>query len=148
MAIFKKRRKYFTLDTDELDDVTQVKAKPSVPEGMYHKCKSCEKLVLKENLLKNLYICPLCGAYERMGAYARINLVCDEDTFREINENLMGRDPLEFPKYEEKIKGIQRKTDLKEAIITGYGRINGIKIAIGAMDSYFIMGSMGSAVGE
>ena len=148
MAIFKKRRKYFTLDTEELDDVTQVKAKPSVPEGMYHKCKSCEKLVLKENFLKNLYICPLCGAYERMGAYARIDLVCDEDTFREINENLMGRDPLEFPKYEEKIKGIQRKTDLKEAIITGYGRINGIKIAIGAMDSYFIMGSMGSAVGE
>ncbi len=148
MAIFKKRRKYFTLETELKEDEVLSKIKPSVPEGMYHKCGSCEKLILKENLMNNLYICPVCGAYERMGAYQRIDLICDEDTFREINQNLTGKDPLNFPNYEEKLKGIQRKTNLKEGIVTGYGRVGGIKVAMGAMDSQFIMGSMGSAVGE
>ncbi len=148
MAIFKKRRKYFTLETEQQDDEVLSKKKPSVPEGMYHKCASCEKLILKESLTRNHYICPSCGAYERMGAYQRIELICDEQTFREINRNMMGKNPLDFPKYEEKIQGIQRKTSLKEGIVTGYGRVGGMKVAIGAMDSRFIMGSMGSAVGE
>ena len=148
MAIFNKRRKYFTLESDLVQGDELSKTKPSVPEGMYHKCKDCEKLVLQESLLKNHYICPNCGAYERMGAYDRLELICDEHTFKELNENMVGKDPLDFPRYADKIKGIQQKTHLKEGIITGYGRVNDIKVAIGAMDSHFIMGSMGSAIGE
>lgn len=122
--------------------------KPSVPEGMWHKCKGCEKLVLKEDLKRNSLICPKCGTYERMGAWERIELITDKNTFREINGNIMGDNPLDFPGYEAKIEKIKNHTGLNEGVITGYASIGGIKTALGVMDSNFIMGSMGSAIGE
>lgn len=130
--------------------VTEEKAdrKPSVPEGMWHKCRGCEKLVLKEDLKKNSLICPKCGTYERMGAWERIELITDEATFREINGNIVGINPLDFPDYESKIQKVQKATGLKEGVITGYATIGGIKAALGVMDSNFIMGSMGAAIGE
>ena len=148
MAIFKKKRNYFTLEgnIDILNLPPEVK--PSIPEGVWHKCKACEKLILKEELVRNSYICPKCGAYERMGAKERIESIIDEGTFKELSANIVGMNPLNFPKYEEKIEKIQQSTGLKEGVLTGYGRISTLKVAIAAMDPNFIMGSMGSAIGE
>lgn len=148
MAIFKKKRNYFTLDTHAVEKAEKPDQKPSVPEGMWHKCRGCEKPVLKEDLRRNSFICPKCGTYERMGAWDRIGLIADEGTFREINGNIVGKNPLDFPRYEEKISTVQEASGLKEGVVTGYCRIGGIRTAMGVMDSNFIMGSMGSAIGE
>ena len=148
MAIFKKKRNYFTLHTHAVLTEDRAELKPSVPEGMWHKCKGCEKLVLKEDLKRNSLICPKCGTYERMGAWERIELIADKGTFREINGNIVGRNPLDFPGYETKIEKVQQASGLNEGVITGYADIGGIRTAVGAMDSNFIMGSMGSAIGE
>lgn len=148
MAIFKKKRNYFTLDTHSLERKEKTEVKPSVPEGMWHKCRGCEKMILKEDLMKNHLVCPRCGTYERMSAWERIRLIADEGSFREINGNIVGRNPLDFPGYEAKIEKIQEKTKLFEGIVTGYCTISGIRVAMGVMEPGFIMGSMGSAVGE
>ncbi|HSR04334.1 MAG TPA: acetyl-CoA carboxylase, carboxyltransferase subunit beta [Proteiniclasticum sp.] len=148
MAIFKKKRKYFTLDTHAVEKQQATERKPSVPEGVWHKCRGCEKMILKEELSKNQLICPKCGTYERMGAWDRIALIADEGSFKEINGNIVGLNPLDFPGYDEKIEKIQKKTKTFEGIITGYCTIHGIKVAMGVMEPLFIMGSMGSAVGE
>ncbi len=151
MALFKKERKYFALHTHGVEG-TVPEAKevltPSIPEGLYHKCRHCEKLVLREDLEKNLKICPKCGGYERMGAWERIDMILDPSTFREINDRIVGKNPLDFPDYEKKIEQVQKHSGLNEAMVTGYGRIDGVKVAVGVMDASFIMGSMGSAVGE
>lgn len=148
MAIFKKKRNYFTLAPSVIENSLPPEVKPSIPEGLWHKCKECEKLVIKEDLLQNRSICPKCGAYERMSADGRIALIVDEGTFREQNRNIVGMNPLNFPNYEEKVAKTRKTTGLKEGVVTGYGRLSGIKVAIAAMDPNFIMGSMGSAIGE
>lgn len=148
MAIFKKKRNYFTLDTHAVDQEEKTDLKPSVPEGMWHKCRGCEKPVLKEDLRRNSFVCPKCGTYERMGAWDRIGLIADEGSFREINGNILGKNPLDFPKYEEKLRNVQEISGLKEGVVTGYCRVGGVRAAMGVMDSNFIMGSMGSAIGE
>ncbi len=148
MAIFKRKRNYFTLDTHSVEVKEKAEIKPSVPEGMWHKCRGCEKMVLKEDLEKNHLVCPKCGTYERMGAKDRIALIADEGTFKEVNGNVVGLNPLDFPGYDEKIKKVQKKTNSFEGIITGYCTIHGVKVAMGVMEPGFIMGSMGSAVGE
>lgn len=148
MAIFKKKRNYFTLDAHAVETKEKAKIRPSVPEGMWHKCRGCERMILKEDLLKNHLICPRCGTYERMGAWDRIALIADEGSFREVNENIVGMNPLDFPGYGEKIEKVQKKTKAFEGILTGYCTISGIRVAMGVMEPSFIMGSMGSAVGE
>lgn len=151
MALFKKERKYFELHTHGVEtpySETKEVLTPSIPEGLYHKCRHCEKLVLREELEKNRKICPKCGGYERMSAWERIGMILDEDTFREINGQIAGKNPLEFPHYAEKIERVQQSTGLTEAMVTGYGKVDGVKVAVGVMDANFIMGSMGTAVGE
>ena len=116
--------------------------------GKWVKCNNCKEILYKEELKNNYSICPNCGQYFRLSARRRIKQVIDEGTFNEINENMRTSDLLEFEGYKEKIQTLQEKTKIKEAIQTGTGNINGIKVAIGVMDSNFMMGSMGSVVGE
>lgn len=94
MALFKKERKYFALHTHGVETPSPEAAEvltPSIPEGLYHKCRHCEKLVLREDLEKNLKICPKCGGYERMGAWERLDMILDPSTFREINDRIVGK---------------------------------------------------------
>lgn len=147
MAIWKKKRNYFTLEPQGAPAVPPVQ-KPTIPEGLWHKCRVCEKIILQEELKKNWGICPKCGAYSRLCAKDRLGSVTDETTFREINGNIVGTNPLDFPQYDEKIHAVQQSTGIKEGVITGYGRVGGVKVALAAMEPGFIMGSMGSAIGE
>ena len=116
--------------------------------GKWVKCNNCKEILYKEELKNNYSICPNCGQYFRLSARRRIKQIIDEGTFNEINENMQTSDLLKFEGYKEKIQTLQEKTKIQEAIQTGTGNINGLKVAIGVMDSNFMMGSMGSVVGE
>lgn len=147
--MFRKKRKYFTVyPVQETATRPEHVSVPAIPEGQWFKCRKCEGLVLREEFEKNLMVCPRCGKAGRMNARARVALVADADSFLETNPHLVGEDPLQFPGYEKKLKEIRSRTGSQEAVVTGYLRIHGIPVAAGFMDPDFIMGSMGSAVGE
>ncbi|PJI08516.1 MULTISPECIES: acetyl-CoA carboxylase, carboxyltransferase subunit beta [Clostridium] len=145
MALFKKR-KYITVSSKKLENDAQ--NQPTIPDGMWIKCSKCGKILYKSDVDENLKVCPNCNAHLRMNAWERIKLVIDEGTFKEFDENMEPANPLDFPGYKDKIKKMQDKTGLKEGVVTGFGNINGYKTIIAVMDSNFMMGSMGSVVGE
>jgi acetyl-CoA carboxylase carboxyl transferase subunit beta len=117
-----------------------------VPDGLWMKCDNCKELLYKKEVAKNLWICSNCGFHFRIPARKYIEILMDE--FKELYKNLTSTDPLNFPDYQLKIENIQKKTNLKEAIIVGEGYLNQFKIALGVMDFNFMGGSMGSVVGE
>lgn len=125
--------------------------KKNVPEGLWSKCTECSHVVYTKALRENLSVCPKCGFHFVIGAQDRIEQLLDSGTFQEMEVHLASRDPLGFKgakSYLEKIKQDQKKTGLEEAAVVGTGACGGIKIAFGVTDSRFIMGSMGSVVGE
>ena len=122
-----------------------------MPDGLWMKCESCGDLVRKEAVAKKMQVCPECNFHFSITSQERIALLIDENTFEEYWTDLESMDPLKFramSSYREKIAGDQKLTGLKDAAITGKGRINGIEIMMAVTDSRFIMGSMGSVVGE
>ena len=121
---------------------------PNVPDGLYTKCESCHEMILTEDFMQNAYVCPKCGHYMKIGAYERIKMVFDAQTFEEWNEEFTGGNPCHFKGYEEKLGDLQRDTGLNEAVITGKGKIDGMEAAVGVCDTRFLMGSMGYVVGE
>lgn len=116
--------------------------------GKWLKCDNCREILYKEDVKTNLSVCPNCNKHFRLSARRRILQIVDEGTFEEINENMQTLDPLNFEGYLDKIKTLQDKTNIKEAIKTGFGKIEGEDVALGVMDANFMMGSMGSVVGE
>ena len=125
--------------------------KKEIPDGLWTKCEGCSEALYNKTLEENLKVCPKCNYHFALGAYERINTLLDKDTFQEYDKDMLPADPLEFkgPKiYAEKISQDQLATGLKEAAVTGEGLLDNKKIIIGVTDSRFIMGSMGSVVGE
>lgn len=116
--------------------------------GKWVKCEACKEILYKEDVKANLSVCPNCNKHFRLSARRRIKQIIDEGTFEELNENMQTLDPLNFEGYLDKIKALQEKTNIKEAIKTGFGKIENQDVAIGVMDGNFMMGSMGSVVGE
>ncbi|MBM6837338.1 acetyl-CoA carboxylase carboxyltransferase subunit beta, partial [Clostridium saudiense] len=99
-------------------------------------------------LEENYKICNNCGGYFRLGAFERVDQVCDKGSFKEFNDSISSRNPMNFEGYDKKLKSNREKSGLTEAVITGECKINGIKSIVAIMDSNFLMGSMGIAVGE
>ena len=122
--------------------------RPEVPEGLLRKCNKCGGAIIAEDVKKDHYICPKCGGYFRVHARRRIEMVTDEGSFEEWDSDLQGGNPLEYKGYEEKLKKLQEKTGLSEAVVTGKAKIDGRETAIGVCDGRFLMASMGEAVGE
>jgi len=125
--------------------------KKEIPDGLWTKCDQCSEVLYNKKLDENLKVCPKCNYHFVLGARQRIEMLINRDTFQEYDQELTSLDPLDFkgPKtYKEKIKKDQIATGLKSAAITGEGRIFGKRIVIAVTDSRFIMGSMGSVVGE
>ncbi|MGB2878599.1 MAG: acetyl-CoA carboxylase, carboxyltransferase subunit beta [Candidatus Omnitrophota bacterium] len=138
---------FFTRKPKKFDVVK----KKEIPGGMWVKCPECGELLYKKRLKENLQVCQKCEYHFRVGAYERIEMLLDPGTFIEQYKNMLSRDPLKFKgpsDYPDKIKKDQKATGLKEAAVTGEGEINGRRVALGVTDSRFIMGSMGSVVGE
>ncbi len=121
---------------------------PDVPKGLYEKCKECKTTVVVEDLIKNRFVCPNCDNHFRVRAVDRIGITVDEDSFVEKGLGYITLNPLFQDHYEQKISEYKKKTNLDEAYVYGYAEIKRHPCVIGVLDSYFMMGSMGSVVGE
>ena len=122
-----------------------------IPEGLWTKCEECGEIIYNKTLEEDFKICPKCDYHFTLSADERVAQLIDEGTFKERDKGLVSMDPLKFkgPKsYLVKIKEDQVATGLTDAVITGEGLMNQLPIALGVTDSRFIMGSMGSVVGE
>ena len=122
--------------------------KPEAPKGLLKKCNKCGKAIFTEEYKNNLYICPKCGGYLRMPAYERIALVTEEGSFEEWDTGLVNTNPLRMKGYPDKVKALQEKTGLDEAVVTGKARIGENEVVIMVMDGRFMTASMGAVVGE
>lgn len=111
-------------------------------------CKKCQSLVAVAKIRKNDFVCPECGYYFPVRARRRILMLTDKRSFVELDADLESRNILRFPGYDEKISAAIEKSREKEGVICGTATIGGMKICIFAMDSNFMMGSMGAIVGE
>ena len=116
--------------------------------GKWVKCDACKEILYKDDVHKNLSVCPNCGKHFRISARRRIAQIIDEGTFVETYEDMPETDPIQFDGYLKKIEALKEKTKIKEAVKTGFGEIHGNRVVIAVMDGNFLMGSMGSVVGE
>lgn len=126
-------------------------SKRAVPDGLWVKCPGCKATVYKKEAQSLQNVCPKCQYHFYVSASERIEQVLDEGTFEEWDADLMPTDPLQFAdkkKYSERLQQEQKRTGLRDASLTGCGMIRARRVAIGVTDSAFIMGSMGSVVGE
>ncbi len=129
----------------------RVSKKKMIPDGVWMKCPDCEQPSYTKEVDGNDNVCPKCGYHMMLTARARIELLMDEGTFEEMDPDMLSVDPLEFKgvkTYKDKLAADQKLTGLKDAAITGHGLLNGRPAVMAVTDSQFIMGSMGSVVGE
>lgn len=125
--------------------------KKEMPDGLWVKCEECTQPIYAKTLEENFKVCPKCNYHFTLAAFERINLLVDDETFQEYDKDMLSVDPLNFkgPKtYVEKLQQDRKATGLNEAAITGEGLLDKKRIIIAVTDSRFIMGSMGSVVGE
>jgi acetyl-CoA carboxylase carboxyl transferase subunit beta len=125
--------------------------KKDIPDGLWTKCEGCSGALYNKTLEENLKVCPKCNYHFVLGAHERVNLLLDAGAFQEFDQEMVSDDPLGFkgPKtYADKLAQDQAATGLKEAVITGEGLLDNKPLIIAVTDSRFIMGSMGSVVGE
>ncbi len=122
--------------------------KKDIPDGLWQKCGQCGEILYIKPLDKNFRVCHKCGFYFRLAARERLSYLLDADSFTEFDVGMTSVNTLEFPGYELKLEEAQKRTGLSEAIITGTGAIKGQPLVIGVMEPNFMMGSMGSVVGE
>ena len=131
--------------------VTETKDKKEIPEGLWYKCPKCKVVVSSDEHQVNLWVCKNCNHHERVNSVEYFNLLFDEGKFTELDANMTSSDPLEFEdtkKYTDRLEATKKKTGIKDAVTTGYGKLNGMDISIACMNFNFIGGSMGSVVGE
>lgn len=143
------QRKRLLLRFQEVIQKRPVQAKPvDIPDGVFTQCEQCNSAIYKEDLIKNLDVCPYCGFHFKINAKTRIAYTLDENSFVEIDSNIESKNPLDMPDYDDKLAKGKRMSKMNEAFVSGHGTIDGMNVAFGVLDSYFMMGSMGSAVGE
>ncbi len=127
---------------------SDIESKIDVPTGLYEQCPTCKETVNMKNIIDNQFICKNCGEHFRLRAVDRLKITVDAGSFIEKGHGYITLNPLFQDGYEEKIADYKEKTSLDEAYVYGFAKINGIPVVVGVMDSYFLMGSMGSVVGE
>ena len=132
-------------------DGYSVKTKRDVPEGLWRRCPGCEDMIFNRGVEQNLDVCPECQHHFRIGAHRRVGQLCDEGSFEEYLADYSPVDPLKFVdsiSYKKRLRGQQKKTQLSDAAVIGKGFIRGRSIILAVLDPDFMMGSMGSVVGE
>ncbi len=120
-------------------------------EGLWLKCSHCGQIIWRKALEDNFEVCPKCGHHARIGARARLAMLFDQGEFEEFDQSLSSTDPLSFADskpYRERLAAGRQTTELRDAIISGGGNLNGRRVHICAMELRFIGGSMGAVVGE
>lgn len=147
MALFGKKDKYIRINPNR-SLIRQVEREvPEVPDELFAKCPACKHMIYQKDL-GVAKICPACSYNFRISAKERLALTVDEGSFEELFTGLTTQNPLNFPGYQDKIATAKEKTGLDEAVLTGIAQIKGEKTALAIMDANFIMGSMGTIVGE
>ncbi|WP_407855949.1 acetyl-CoA carboxylase, carboxyltransferase subunit beta [Enterococcus hailinensis] len=144
MGLFNKKKNYIRINPNRDNMPT---TKPTVPDDMWAKCPNCKRTLYKKEMGAEK-VCPHCGYSFRISAWERLALTIDEKSFVDWDNDLEEKNPINFPDYLAKIDTMREKTGLDEAVITGLATITDQPIAIGVMDANFIMGSMGTVVGE
>jgi acetyl-CoA carboxylase carboxyl transferase subunit beta len=125
--------------------------KREIPEGLWTKCPKCSTMVFDKELDEHLKVCPRCRHHFHISARERIHSLVETCTFEEMDADLLSVDVLQFTgvaSYTAKLAEYQQATGLKDAVITGIGRIGPHQCGLGVMDFGFLGGSMGSVVGE
>ena len=125
--------------------------KREFPEGLWQKCPSCSEMIHNLELIQNFRVCPKCDHHFTQTARERLEMLLDPETFVEQDASMVSVDTLKFTgmaSYTERLKSYQKKTGLKDAVITGVGNIEDRRTAIAVMDFNFIAATMGSVVGE
>ena len=126
----------------------EVKTKVEIPSDLMFKCPRCQNVCFQEEFDKLNKACPVCNYHSRLSARQRLDITTDKGSFVEYDADMVSKNPIDFPEYNEKQEELRKKTGLKDAIVTGVATIRGIKCVIAVMDSRFMMASMGSVVGE
>ena len=121
---------------------------PNVPEGLWKKCEKCGALLYDRDLEKNFYVCQECGHHQRISAWKRIAQIADAGSFEEFDAVMTERNALNFPDYEKKLEAMRKSTGLNEGVVYGLCTIHGEQAVLAVMDARFMMGSMGTIVGE
>ena len=122
-----------------------------VPEGLWVKCEQCRQILYNKELARNFKICPKCGYHFRLSAPERLRMLFDDERYTELDASLRSSDPLRFrdsKKYRDRLRDAEENIGPSDAIVIGSGTVEGIPVLIGAMEFFFMAGSMGSVVGE
>lgn len=125
--------------------------KRDFPEGLWQKCPSCGEMIHNLELVQNFRVCPKCDHHFTQSARERLEMLLDPNSFEEHDANMISVDTLKFTgmaSYTERLKSYQKKTGLKDAVLSGFGKIDGQRLSISVMDFNFIAATMGSVVGE
>ncbi len=130
------------------DTKAEEKKKADIPSDLLYKCTRCGNVEFMEEFEANRKVCSSCSYHSRLTAQERLEMTVDKGSFIEFDKNMISKNPIDFPQYEEKQKEIREKTGLSDAIITGEAEICSYKTVIAIMDSRYMMASMGSVVGE
>ena len=129
----------------------QARKKRDIPQGLFQKCPGCNEVVSEIELSENLRVCPRCDYHFALSAKDRIDNLLDTKTFVEMDADLKSIDTLRFQgmaSYKDRLKNYQERTGLIDAVISGYGMLDGYKVALAVMDFGFLAATMGSVVGE
>ena len=122
-----------------------------VPEGLWVKCDNCRQILYNKELLRNFKICPKCNYHFRLSAPERLRMLFDDGHYTEMDAGLRSADPLRFrdsKRYRDRLKHYEETIGPGDAVVVGTGAMGGIPVVIGAMEFFFLGGSMGSVVGE
>lgn len=144
MNLFKKKN-YIKLPASQ--PALSKADEPKIPDGSWIKCSHCGKPIYRKEL-DEYKICPNCGGHFRIGARERLKLTCDLGSFEEFDKDMTAVNPIDYPDYDRLIEKAKEKSGLEEGVVTGKCTILGYRTVICVMDSNFIMGSLGSVVGE
>lgn len=136
------------LVTEKELEPPEISKQPNVPKGLWKKCEKCGAILYDRDLEKNLYVCQECRHHQRISARKRIEQIADAGSFEEMDEVMEETNPLDFPEYEMKLAAMRKATGLNEGVVYGACRIYGEQTILAVMDSGFMMGSMGTVVGE
>ena len=131
--------------------VVKITQEPEDGDGLWSKCPECSQVVYRKDLRANASVCGNCGYHHRIFSAERIAVIADEDSFEALDEHLSPTDPLGFKDrraYADRLRETQADTGLRDGVITGLCRVDGIPMGLAVMDFRFMGGSMGSVVGE
>ncbi len=130
---------------------TPTEMKREAPDGLWYQCPNCKKIMHTREHKLNAYTCEHCNYHEKVGSEAYFEVLFDNNVYTELDANMVSADPLNFvdtKAYPDRVRTTIQKTGLKDAVRTGYGKMNELDIVVACMDFNFIGGSMGSVVGE